>query len=222
MDAITIKAILDKERSLGNPITREEILEHLNNFEQIRINHLSSVEREHHDPHKHGEQIVRYVRAIAKKLGCSDQETSIIAAAARFHDIGKTRIDKNILNKPGLLTNEERNAVRMHAIYGQEMMSPLRYVSNLMRHHHERFDGNGYPDGLSGKDIPLGSRIISAIDAFNAMTHQRSYNKVKSTEDAIEELKRHSGTQFDPDVIREFISILNTVWLKKHIDFYKE
>lgn len=220
MDAATISVILRKERSLGNPILKEEILEHIKNFEQIRVNHLKMVEKTPgHCPYRHGEQIVKYVRAIAKSLGCSKDETALITCAAKFHDIGKIKIDAKLLNKPFPLTQEEYKIVKMHTIHGQEIMAPLSYVSNMIRHHHERWDGTGYPDRLKGEDIPLGSRIIGVIDAFNAMTHQRSYNIVKKREYAIEELKKNAGTQFDPFVVKEFITILNSDWLKKNIDF---
>jgi len=222
MDSTIINAILAKEKSLNNPITKDNLLEHMDNIEQIRVNHLSLVEKApSHDPHKHGAQIVRYAKEIANDFGCSAQESALIACAARFHDIGKTRIDNEILNKPFKLSQEEYEEIKQHTIYGQELMYPLKYLSNLVRHHHERFDGKGYPDGLKGNEIPLGSRIISAIDAFNAMTHKRSYNKPMKIEEAIHELKKNSGTQFDPKVIKSFISVLNTTWLKKNIDFVK-
>lgn len=220
MNNRALRAILESEKKAGHEISKEEILEHIKNLEKARVNHLALVEKEAgHDPYKHGNQIIRYVKEIAKDFGCTPEETELIACAAKFHDIGKTRISNEILDKPGSLTSEEYEDIKMHTVYGQELMSPLSRIANLIRHHHERYDGKGYPDGLSGKDIPLGARIISAIDAFNAMTHQRSYNKPIGVEQAIEKLKEQSGKQFDPDVVSSFISILNSVWLKKNIDF---
>lgn len=222
MNQFTIRAILKKEQELGNSITRDDILEHFKNFEQMRVNHLRMVEHKQHDPHEHGRQVVRYAKELAKSFNLSKYEVELIACAARFHDIGKIRIDEKILNKPAPLYPEEKSKVEMHTIYGQELLSPFTYIANLVRHHHERYDGKGYPDNISGTDIPLGSRIIAVIDAFNAMTHQRTYNIVKTRENAVAELKKCAGQQFDPEVVERFIAILNSAWLRRAIDFYKE
>jgi len=146
-------------------------------------------------------------RSVAARLGLDGAELEDVVRAAELHDIGKTAIPDAILYKPGRLDSEEWRFMRRHAIIGEKILSAapaLAQTAKLVRSTHERPDGNGYPDGLRGEEIPLGSRIIFVCDAFDAMTSQRPYQSQRSTAEALAELRRCAGTQFDPDVVEAF------------------
>lgn len=149
--------------------------------------------------------------SLGKRIGLNDIELSHLSLLCLLHDIGKIGIPLEILNKPGKLTVEEWNILKTHAIKGYEIAksnSELKVIANEIRHHHERWDGGGYPDGLSGEDIPLLSRVIAVVDAYDAMTNNRSYRKAISPKMAIKELLSCSGTQFDPRIVNEFVRML--------------
>jgi HD-GYP domain-containing protein (c-di-GMP phosphodiesterase class II) len=146
-------------------------------------------------------------RAIARGLGLRSEEIEQVAHAAELHDIGKLAIPDTILHKPASLTPEEFIYVRKHTLVGERILAAapaLRNVAALVRASHERWNGGGYPDGLAGEDIPLGARIVAVCDAFDAMVSDRPYRTAMSHEDAIEELRRCSGSQFDPAVVAAF------------------
>ncbi len=182
--------------------------------------------------HGHTERVTSYSLAIAKELhGLPEiaeysnfRETLQIAAL--LHDIGKIGIPDRLLNKHNKLTPEEYEEIKMHSIIGATILSPireLRDVSREVRAHQECYDGSGYPDGLKGNDIPLVARIIGVADAFDAMTTNRAYRKERSIEDALEELKRCSGTQFDPVIVGAFLLAfekgnISTVAKQKHFN----
>lgn len=149
---------------------------------------------------------------LGKKLGLSDVELSNLSLLCLLHDIGKVAIPLEILNKPGKLSDDEWKIIKTHTINGYEIAkstSELEGIADMIKHHHERWDGNGYPDGLSLETIPLLSRIISVVDAYDAMINNRSYRKAKTVEEAKEEIIRCSGTQFDPKIASTFIEMLN-------------
>jgi HD-GYP domain-containing protein (c-di-GMP phosphodiesterase class II) len=150
-------------------------------------------------------------RAIAGTLDLSQEEVETIASAALVHDLGKVGMADGILFNPRLLTAEEQKGAQRHAEIGATLLSkfPLfQSGSLLVRHHHERFDGTGYPDGLKGESIPLGARIISVCDSYQAMTEERPYRHAFPRDVAIEEIKRASGSQFDPKVVQAFLQVL--------------
>jgi HD-GYP domain-containing protein (c-di-GMP phosphodiesterase class II) len=205
-----ISAIQEREKTLFNNLTREQLIEHIRRLGEKARESINIIEpRYHHNPYKHGEQITKYARNLARHLKCSQEDIEIICYAARLHDIGKEEISKEILNKPAQLTESEYEIIKKHPLYGQTIVNPLIYIGTLIRHHHERYDGKGYPDGLKGDKIPLGSRIISIIDAYSAMTHFRPYKKPLSKKNALEEIKRCSGTQFDPQIVDVFIKFIH-------------
>ncbi|MDD5089682.1 MAG: GAF domain-containing protein [Candidatus Wallbacteria bacterium] len=166
------------------------------------------------DPYTHGhsQRVADYAVKIAEKIGCSPSELEVIRHTALLHDIGKIGIPERILLKPGNLSDEEFNEIRKHPMLGTEIIKSIKFlgqVSQFMKHHHERFDGRGYPDGLSGEGIPVGSRIIAIADTFDAMTSDRPYRKSCSMDWAMQELKRCSGSQFDPWLVEAFIEVLS-------------
>ncbi|MBU1262958.1 HD domain-containing protein, partial [bacterium] len=159
----------------------------------------------------HSEKVSDYAKRIAEKMGLPFYEIKKITQAALLHDLGKMAIPDGILNKPGTLNEKEWEEVRKHPEKSEEILRHLTFVTFLpiIRHHHERFDGTGYPDKLSQDMIPLGARILAVADSFEAMTKDRSYRKALSKERAIDELKRCSGGQFDPKVVRAFLEVLH-------------
>ena len=149
--------------------------------------------------------------ALGKRIELTDIQQSNLSLLCLLHDIGKIGIPLEILNKPGKLTDEEWNILKSHTEKGYEIANSnneLRGIADEILHHHERWDGAGYPNGLSRESIPLLSRVIAVVDAYDAMTNNRSYRRAKSASDAMEELKRCAGTQFDPYIVSEFLQML--------------
>jgi HD-GYP domain-containing protein (c-di-GMP phosphodiesterase class II) len=161
---------------------------------------------------EHSRGVVAMAMAVGEELGLGAREQRDLEFAALLHDIGKLRIPNAILNKPGALTDEEWTIVRRHPADGQAMLERvggrLTPVGRIVRAHHERMDGGGYPDGLVGEQIPLAARIISACDAYNAMTTDRSYRKALPQADAIGELLRCTPSQFDPRVVAALLTVV--------------
>jgi putative nucleotidyltransferase with HDIG domain len=161
--------------------------------------------------HDHSRKVARYARLLAEALGCSPEEVEQIELAGLLHDVGKIGVPDPILRKPGRLTPEEWELMKAHARLGADILAAhpaLRPIVPLVRHHHERWDGRGYPDGLEGSQIPLGAAIIGLADAFDTMTSDRPYRRAMPIAAAVEELERCSGTQFHPDVVATFRRLL--------------
>jgi HD-GYP domain-containing protein (c-di-GMP phosphodiesterase class II) len=158
----------------------------------------------------HSTRLAEWAVRVAETLGLEDSCLRDIEAAAILHDIGKIGVPEAILNKPGKLTSEERAVINKHPEYGwaiQRLIPGLEQVSLLTLHHHENFDGTGYPGKLRGTEIPIGSRIVSVIDAFDAMLSNRPYRQGLPVAEAVRRLIQDSGTQFDPDVVQPFVQI---------------
>ncbi|MGE4272335.1 MAG: HD domain-containing phosphohydrolase [Desulfitobacterium sp.] len=156
----------------------------------------------------HTERVSEYCEAIARAMNLREKEIRDIKTAGSLHDIGKITLPADILNKPSKLTDEEYEIIKKHSETGYQMLRSVdEYVSlaEPVLYHHERWDGEGYPCGLTGEDIPLASRIISVADVYEAMTAKRPYQRTKNKEEAIAELKRCAGTQFDPEIVKVFI-----------------
>lgn len=169
------------------------------------------------DPYTSGHslRVSAYSEAIAKQLGLPQGKIDVIKSAALLHDIGKIGIDKNILNKTGQLKDEEFEAIKSHTEIGATIVADLSYLANIsdiIRHHHERNDGKGYPDGLSHNNIPLETSILTIADSFDAMTTNRPYRHSLSLEDALSEMKKNAGTQFNPDIIDDSIIALRNTY----------
>jgi diguanylate cyclase (GGDEF)-like protein len=164
-------------------------------------------------PHHRGrpsDMIAALATGIGIELGLPDEEIERIRIAALLHDLGKIAIPEEILDKPSTLTDAEWQAIGEHPRIGQvilEQASNLREAIPVVLHHHERYNGGGYPHGLRGNEIPLGARIVAVADAYHAMVHERPYKGALSHEEALAELRRHGGTQFDPEVVDVFCTI---------------
>jgi two-component system, cell cycle response regulator len=161
--------------------------------------------------HQHLVGVAELAVAVARELGMSGEDIDEVARTAELHDIGKIAIPEEILDKPGALDPDEWAFVKRHTVVGERILGAapaLRPVARLVRSTHERYDGCGYPDGLAGDDIPLGSRIVTVCDAYDAMVADRPYREALTSEQAVEELCRHAGTQFDPRVVDVFTSAL--------------
>ena len=160
--------------------------------------------------HSHG--VVALALAVGDELGIGGRERRNLEFGALLHDIGKIRVADEIINKPGKLTDAEYAIVKRHPVDGQDMLERvggvLAEVGLIVRHHHERWDGGGYPDGIAGEEIPLGARIICACDAYSAMTTNRAYRAAMPIADAVAELERCSGAQFDPAVVVTLVAIV--------------
>lgn len=166
------------------------------------------------DPYTEGHllRLSRYAYAVGVQLGMKRITLQALRYGALLHDIGKIGIDDAILRKPGALTVSERAIMQTHTIIGERIVQVLRLgraIAPIIRHHHERWDGHGYPDGLAGSAIPIGARIVAVVDAFDAMTTQRPYNNILTSDQAIAELADGAGTAWDPAIVSTF-----TTWLR--------
>ena len=160
---------------------------------------------------EHSGSVVELTGRVARGLGLDDTEVAHVQAAALLHDIGKVAIPDEILHKPGPLSDEEWALMRDHTIIGERILRAipgLGSVARIVRHEHERWDGTGYPDGLGGEDIPIGSRIILACDAYHAMTSDRPYRAAMSYAEAVAELTANVGKQFDAAVVEQLVGAL--------------
>jgi hypothetical protein len=160
---------------------------------------------------RHSDDVELIAGAIAEHLGLPRAEHDDILAGARLHDIGKASLPKNLLDKPSALTPTEWELMRTHTIIGEQILGSvpeLGGIARLVRHSHERWDGNGYPDGLAGDEIPLGSRIIFCADAFHAIRSDRAYREGIPAPRAMREIRRCSGTQFDPEIVDAFEQVI--------------
>jgi GAF domain-containing protein len=160
---------------------------------------------------RHSDDVVDLAKAVGALLELEPASLLELEFAARLHDVGKIQVPDAVLNKPGPLDPEENDVIRCHAAWGSETLSRipgLEAVATIVRFHHERWDGAGYPDGLSGPRIPLASRIISVCDAYGAMTCDRPYRDAMSSGEALREIKAGAGSQFDPAVVAALIDAL--------------
>jgi len=152
----------------------------------------------------HSHRVVDLAQGIGDRLGLERRELRDLGYAARLHDIGKVGVPDAVLFKTGPLEQDERDVVQHHAVAGAMLVAEvpgLEAVARIVRHHHENYDGSGYPDGLSGRDIPLASRILSVADAYAAMTEDRPYRRARPRFEVDREFRDSSGTQFDPYVV---------------------
>jgi putative two-component system response regulator len=159
----------------------------------------------------HSVKVSSYAVLIAEAIGMAAGEIEAVRLGAMLHDVGKVGVVESILNKNGPLDPDEWESMKRHVEYGAKLLEPLRgtqSVREMVAHHHEFFDGSGYPHGLTGEQIPLGARIIAIADAYDTITSERTYKKARTAEEAFQELDRCAGAQFDPELVRVFINRL--------------
>jgi putative nucleotidyltransferase with HDIG domain len=173
----------------------------------------------------HSERVKKYALKLAQAMECTPGELKDITRGAYLHDIGKIGVPDSVLLKPGALTAEEKVLMDTHVRIGYDLISGISFLAasaEIVLTHHERFDGTGYPQGLSGDAIPLGSRIFAVADTLDAMTSDRFYRKAVSFSVAKEEIVRESGRQFDPAVVQAFVGIPEETWETLLADSYSE
>jgi putative nucleotidyltransferase with HDIG domain len=159
---------------------------------------------------RHSARVAVLAVAIGEKLGLSDEELLTLRRAAELHDIGKVAISQSLLSKLGKLSEEEMRVMRQHATLALEILGAVQALKPtlpLIKHHHERWDGTGYPDGLCGEEIPLGARIIAVAEVYDILTHGAPWKEPLSIEEAKAEIQRCAGTQFDPRVVEVFLQV---------------
>ena len=160
----------------------------------------------------HSERVTRYSVALAKRMGIDGEQLKMLEQAAVLHDIGKIGIDVNLLHKKEKLTPADIDVLKLHPSIGVRILEPIHFlgtVREIIEQHHERYDGKGYPNGLSGDDWRIEGKILAVCDTYDAMTSDRPYRKALSNEIAIQEIQDHSGSQFDPAVAAAFVEMYN-------------
>lgn len=194
--------------NLENNILYESIYANLlDTFKSL----IASIQVRDHYTEEHSRRVMNLAVKTAEAMKCSREDIESLKVACMLHDIGKIAIPDDTLLKPGKLTDEEYSVIKNHTVIGENILKPIVILDaerKIIRHHHERWDGRGYPDGLSGHDIPFLSRIISVADSFDAMTNNRPYRNAMDTEEALAELKRNSDTQFDKSIVDSFLDTL--------------
>ena len=167
--------------------------------------------------HEHTQRVGHLAALLARGAGLGDRMVRLVREAAPLHDLGKIAIPDSILLKPGRLSDEEYEVVKTHALLGARVLAGaeselLEVAERIVRHHHERWDGAGYPDGLEGEDIPVVARITAVADVFDVLVHERPYKDSWSVEAAAEEIRKGAGTQFDPGVVEVFDALGPAGW----------
>jgi putative nucleotidyltransferase with HDIG domain len=159
----------------------------------------------------HSRKVAAYAVLLCRALNLNDKQTGEIRLGGILHDVGKVGIPESILNKAGPLNAEEWETMKAHPMLSARLLEPLRYIpaiQKIVQHHHEFFDGSGYPEKLAGEAIPIGARIVAIADAYDTITSERTYKRARSIDDALAELQRCAGTQFDPRLVEVFVDAL--------------
>jgi len=183
-----------------------------NTMVNLSIALSEAVEGRDHITAEHIHRVSSCAMAIADKLGLNDDFKDNLKYAAILHDLGKIGIPDRILMKPGKLTSEEYEIIKSHSNIGYDILKHIRFFEDILpgiKYHHERYDGKGYPEGLERDEIPLIARIISVADSYDVITHRRPYKQSQSKEEALTEVKRSSGTQFDPTIVDALVKAYN-------------
>jgi len=207
----TIQADTEKrirEKTLSLRLRNEEKHQLLINIIKTMV---TSLEAKDKYTEGHSRRVADNALRIADYMGLPQKLQEEIHLAGLLHDIGKIGIHENILNKPSKLTNSEFSIIKEHPLISEKIVAPIpqfKRVPRMIRHHHEFYDGSGYPDRLKGEEIPLGARILVVVDAYDAMTSDRPYRKALSKDQAVQILKRNSGIQFDPKLVEVYLKVL--------------
>src|SRR3954453_3076183 len=171
---------------------------------------VAAIDSQHLNTRDHSQNVAAYAAAIGERMGLTRERIVLLRRAALFHDIGKVAVRRDVLNKPSRLTDAEFEEIKVHAVVGGAMLhhSGFEIEADWVRHHHERLDGRGYPDGLPGAEIAIEARIIHVADSFEAMTSDRPYHQGRAVGEAVEEMRRCAGTQFDPRGVEALVELL--------------
>jgi HD-GYP domain-containing protein (c-di-GMP phosphodiesterase class II) len=186
-------------------------IKQLNAFTQIIESFLKVIDSKDHYTQGHCERVAKYTKILSKNYGVRKIKREKIVNISKIHDIGKIKVPDKILKSKERLSDDEYEEIKRHCIYGYDILEDINLMNedlDIILYHHERYDGDGYPEGLSGKEIPLGSRILSVCDAFDVMTTGRSYKLPLSKSQVIYELKTGKNTQFDPDISTTMIELI--------------
>ncbi|MBI3097069.1 MAG: HD domain-containing protein [Planctomycetes bacterium] len=193
----------------------QEVWDNREKIKNAFVSAIAALERalqaKHGYTEGHSKRVAAVSVRIAKALNLPRDEVRNVELGALFHDIGKIGIHDQILNKPGKLTEEEYEEMKLHPLIGEQILAPIeemRDIMHVIKHEHERWDGRGYPSRLSGEAIPLGARIVAIADAYDAIVTDRSYHRGEAREKAIAEIQRCSGTQFDPVLVEAFVRVM--------------
>jgi len=207
--------VLKTEKLLTRRFLRREIRRSTTRNETLFLNVLAVMAKvlEAKDPYTrfHSEKVSALSSAVAREMGFADDEVRRIGVAGILHDLGKMGVREAILKKPGPLDPQERQTVQRHPVIAAMILEPIEQLQGALgyiKYHHEHFDGTGYPEGLKGEEIPLGARIICATEACDSMLSRRAYSAPKTPEEVITELRRCSGSQFDPQVIEALVAVM--------------
>ncbi len=215
---------LGVEDYLVKPVDRQELIttvrSRLDRSQQIMLAQLeqayeaslimlsNAIELRDHYTRGHVERVMQYCVSIAQRMGWTQAQMKPLQFGAILHDIGKIYITESILSKAGPLSNQEWAEMKRHTVVGAELLQSVPYLAQaipIIRYHHERWDGKGYPDGLAGEEIPLGARIVAVADSFDAMTSARVYQQATPYDRALQEIQEGSGTNYDPAVVEAFL-----------------
>jgi len=207
---LSLLTILAKQAALA--------IENVKLYENIKKDQISiikalaaTVDAKDHYTLGHSQKVSEYSVIVAEEMGLNERDTEIIKYAGLLHDIGKIALPDDIIKKPSKLSDQEFVVVQKHPTIGARIIKEIETLSGMVPivlHHHERFDGRGYPDGLKGEDIPLGARIVHVTDAYDTMVSARAYRDMLPPELAVSELRKNAGAQFDPKIVEIFIASL--------------
>lgn len=205
MLSVIITTMFKKKESDRQKLTNQQFIE------STLLVFANTIEAKDSYTRGHSQRVALYARELAARMGFDADFQENVYYCALIHDVGKIGIPDEILHKPGRLTDEERKVIQSHASIGGDIFKDFSYIpgiSEAVRHHHERYDGGGYPDGLSGESIPLLARIICVADCFDAMTSNRCYRNKIDIERVVADFKENSGKQFDPDIVPHMLSMI--------------
>ena len=210
---VLMRTLNESAKSVVYKRHQEEIIQ---NYEDSIDALVDLIERRDRYTAGHSTRVAKYSMLIARAMGLDDKECDVLEKASKLHDIGKIEIPDSILLNPGKLNDLEFSIVKEHLNSGYAVLSQIKQyeeLAEIMRHHHERYDGSGYPQGISGSDIPLLSHIMIVADVFDAMTTNRIYKPRQSVKDTLAEIKSHSGTHYHPEVVKIACDVLASVEL---------
>ena len=174
---------------------------------------MTTVYEKSQETEKHAERLAELSTRTGRMLNLMEKDLGELQLLGMLHDIGKIGIDDKILNKPGKLTEDEFTVIKGHPVIASDLVKkidPGNRITPIIRHHHEHYDGSGYPDGLRGNEIPLGARVVSLADSFDAMRSDRPYRSKLSIEACLNELRNNKGSQFDPELAEIFCELIRT------------